>query len=296
MERAGWGGPPRSGRSLVLFLLAPLHLALELLHDVRVAERRDVAHLLALGDVAQQAAHDLARAGLRQVVRPDDPLRPGELADALRDVLADLVDEVVRALEVALERHERRDRLAGVLVALADARGLGDLRMRDDRALDLRRRHAVAGDVDDVVDAPDDPEVVVLVLAGGVAHEVRLLAELLEVRLDVAVVVAEQRAQHAGPRLLEDEQTLLVALGLLTAGLVEDTRLDARQRGAGRAGLHLLRARQRRDHDLAGLGLPPRVDDRRVAAADHLPVPQPRLRVDRLADRAEEADAREVVL
>src|SRR4051794_16600023 len=287
---------PLRSVSLVLFLLALLHLALELLHDVRVAKRRDVAHLLALGDVAQQAAHDLARAGLRQVVGPDDALGPRELADPLGDVLADLVDEIVGALEIPLERHERRDGLAGVLVALADARGLGDLRMRDDRALDLRRRHAVAGDVDDVVDAPDDPEVVVLVLARGVADEVRLLAELLEVRLDVAVVVAEQRAQHAGPRLLEDQQALLVALGLLTAGLVEDPGLDARQRRAGGARLHLLSARQRRDHDLAGLGLPPRVHDWRVAAADDLPVPQPRLRVDRLADRAEEADAREVVL
>src|SRR4051812_21871639 len=57
---------PRAGpeRSLVLLLLALLHLALELLHHVRVAERRDVAELLALGDVAQQAAHDLARARL----------------------------------------------------------------------------------------------------------------------------------------------------------------------------------------------------------------------------------------
>src|SRR3954453_14600148 len=91
MERAGGGAPPRSGRSLVLFLLALLHLALELLHDVRVAERRDVAELLALGDVAQQAAHDLARARLGQVVGPDDALGPREFADPLGNLLADVV-------------------------------------------------------------------------------------------------------------------------------------------------------------------------------------------------------------
>src|SRR3954467_6979241 len=122
MERAGWGAPPRSGRSLVLFLLALLHLTLELLHDVRVAERRDVAELLALGDVAQQAAHDLARARLRQVVGPDDAVRRCELADPLGDLVADVVDEVVVALGVAFERRDGRDRLPGVLVALADAR------------------------------------------------------------------------------------------------------------------------------------------------------------------------------
>src|SRR4051812_16845902 len=127
-ERSGRGGAPHSAPAaepsagLVLLLLALLHLALELLHHVRVAERRDVAELLALGDVAQQAAHDLARARLRQVVGPDDALGPRELADALGHVLADLLHELVAGLVGALERDERRDRLAAVLVALADAR------------------------------------------------------------------------------------------------------------------------------------------------------------------------------
>ena len=51
-----------------------------------------------------------------------------------------------------------------------------------------------------------------------------------------------------------------------------------------------------RDHDGAGLGLPPRVDDRAALAADVLVVPDPRLGVDRLADRTEQAQRREVVL
>ena len=101
---------------------------------------------------------------------------PGELADPLGDVLADLGDELVGALEVALERDEGADRLAGVLVGLADDGRLGDLRVGDDRRLDLGRREAVAGDVDHVVDAPDDPEVAVLVPARGVADEVGVRA------------------------------------------------------------------------------------------------------------------------
>src|SRR4051794_39607738 len=134
----------RRSRSSLAFGLALLDLALELLHHVRVAQRRDVAELATLGDVAQQPAHDLARARLGQVVGPDDALGARELADALGHVLADLVDQLVGRLVGALERHERRDRLAAVLVGLADARRLGDLRVRDDRRLDLRRRHAVA--------------------------------------------------------------------------------------------------------------------------------------------------------
>src|SRR5512133_2580091 len=67
-----------SNRSLFLAIylllslcLTFLDLALELRHHVGVAQRGDVTQLAALGDVAQQAAHDLARAGLRQVVGPD---------------------------------------------------------------------------------------------------------------------------------------------------------------------------------------------------------------------------------
>ena len=115
--------------------------------------------------------------------------------------------------------------------ALADHRRLGDLRVRDDRRLDLRRREPVPGDVDDVVDASDDPEVAVLVLARGVADEVGRLAELREVGLLEALVVAEQRAHHPRPGPLDDQQPLL-AVGHLVAVLVDDRRLDPRQRPA----------------------------------------------------------------
>ena len=65
--------------------------------------------------------------------------------------------------EIALQRHEGDDRLAGVLVVLADHGRLGHVGVGDDRRLDLGRREAVPGDVDDVVDPPDHPEVAVAV-------------------------------------------------------------------------------------------------------------------------------------
>ncbi len=55
-----------------------------------------------------------------------------------------------------------------------------------------------------------------------------------------------------------------------------------------RAGLERGRARQRRDQDAAGLGLPPGVDDRAAAVADHAVIPLPGFRIDRLADGAEQ--------
>ena len=205
------------------------------------------------------------------------------------------VDQLVGALEVALERDEGADRLAGVLVGLADHRRLGDLRVRDDRRLDLGGREPVAGDVDHVVDAADHPEVAVLVLARGVADEVGLLAELREVGLDVAVVLLVERAQHRP------------ATGVAAPAGPARPRPRCPPRRAPRPRSRAAACRpspgfaawapgQRRDHDVAGLGLPPGVDDRTALAADHLPVPEPRLRVDRLADRAEQPQRREVVL
>ena len=105
--------------------------------------------------------------------------------------------------------HERDDGLALEVVRPADHRGLGDLRVRDQRALDFHRRQAMAGDVDHVVDAPHDPEVAVLVLARAVAGEVAA-GDLAEVRLHEALVVAEDRAQHRRPRPLDHEEAALV--------------------------------------------------------------------------------------
>src|SRR3954465_10432700 len=105
----------RGPRALFLFRLQLLDPPFELVHYVGIAQGRDVTQLAALGDVAQEAAHDLARARLGQVIGPDDALGARDLADPHRDVLADLGDEVVTGLVAALQRHERRDRLPGVL-------------------------------------------------------------------------------------------------------------------------------------------------------------------------------------
>ncbi len=76
-------------------------------------------------------------------------------------------------------------------------------------------------------------------------------------------------------------------------------RISAEMPGNGlrrRSGLERRDAGQRRDHDRAGLRLPPGVDDRAALAADELVVPDPRFGVDRLADRSEQAQRRQIVL
>jgi hypothetical protein len=67
-----------------------------------------------------------------------------------------------------------------------------------------------------------------------------------------------------------------------------------RRRAGGAAGLEGVGAGERRDQDAAGLGLPPGVDDGHAPVADVVAVPLPHLGVDRLADAAEQLEARQV--
>src|SRR3954465_15500170 len=112
--------------------------------------------------------------------------------------------------------------------------------MGDDRRFDLRRRQAVAGDVDHVVDTAEDPEVAVLVLARGVADEVGRLAELLVVGLLEPVVLPEEGAENARPGPPQDQKALLAVWNLL-AVVIDHGGIDAGQ-GLGR------RARLGRDY------------------------------------------------
>ena len=150
-------------------------LLLQIFDDGRVAQRGRVAQLVALGDVLQQPPHDLARTRLGQVVDDDHGLGPGDLADLLADPLAQLCRQLVARLVAAAQQHEAERRLAGQRVGRRGRCGLGHRRVLDQRRLQLDRREPVPGDVHHVVDAAQQPEVAVGVLARAVAGEVDAL-------------------------------------------------------------------------------------------------------------------------
>src|SRR5262249_38697656 len=118
--------------------------------------------------------------------------------------------------------------------------------------------------------------------------------DLAPVLLLEAIVVAPNGAQHRRPWLLDHEKT--AALGDRLAVLRDDVGDDAEEGKAGRSRLRVSSAEQRGHHDGARFRLPPGVDDGAAAAADGLVVPDPRFGVDRLADRSQEPQAREVAL
>ena len=72
-------------------------------HHIGVGQSRGVAQGAALGNVAQQAPHDLAAAGLGEVGREDDVFGPSYGADLLGDVLLEFLYQIVAALAIALE-------------------------------------------------------------------------------------------------------------------------------------------------------------------------------------------------
>src|SRR5215218_10289239 len=114
--------PRSSGRSRYVNACNPLLLRLlrrrprlDLVHDGRVRERRRVAELPVLRNVAQEPPHDLAATSLRQLGREEDVRRLRNWADLLADVVPQLLEHVERALLAAAQRHVRDDRLARAL-------------------------------------------------------------------------------------------------------------------------------------------------------------------------------------
>src|SRR5579872_3055760 len=158
--------------------------------------------------------------------------------------------------------------------------------MRHQRAFDFRGAHAMAGYVDDVVDAAGDPVKAVGIAAAAVAGEVFSL-EGREIGLLETGVIAIDGAHLPGPGFRDAEIARRLALQHLTVA-VDDLRHHAEERPRRRTRLEFRGAGQWRDQNAAGFGLPPGIDDRAAVVADHAVIPLPGFRIDRLADRAEQ--------
>ncbi len=171
---------------------------------------------------------------------------------------------------------------------VADHRRLGDVFVGDQRRFDLGGAEPMARDVQHVVHPAGDPVIAVLVAAAAVAGEIEALVGR-EIGLHEALVIAVDGAHLARPRVGQDQVAAAGALDELAVA-VDQRRPDAEEGLGRRSRLERRRAGQRRDQRRAGLGLPPGVDDRAAALADHAIVPFPGLGVDRLADRAEEVE------
>ena len=190
---------------------------------------------------------------------------------------------------MALQHHEREHRLALDLVRATHDSGLRHPWVRDQRRLDFHCAEAMPGYIQHIIDAPHDPVIAVRVAVRRIAGEVIPILEPAPVSLQVALVIAPDGAQHRGPRPLDDEIAALADLCHCPPAIIDNVNEDARERLCAGAGLGRCNARNRRDHDRAGLRLPPGIHDRATLGADHAVIPHPGFRIDRFTNAPKEA-------
>src|SRR5690606_41341255 len=167
------GTQPRA-RRLSSKNLAVLPVFDQFIDHTRISERRGIAQRaeLILGHLAQNAAHDLARAGLGQARRPLEQVRRGDRADLLAHPGLELGLERIVAHFAFHQADIAINALPLDVVRVADHSRFADLGMADQRAFDFGCAHAVAGYVDHVIDATGDPQIAILVAAAAVATEI----------------------------------------------------------------------------------------------------------------------------
>ena len=141
---------------------------------------------------------------LGQVVGEQDRLRLGDGADELGHVVPQLLHERLGRFRAGPQDHERAHGLTRGGIRRADHRGLGHRVVVDERALDLGGGDVVPAHEHDVVDAPEQPEVAVVVALGAVTREVQA-REPRPVGLAVPLRVTPDAAQHRRPRSVQHE-------------------------------------------------------------------------------------------
>ena len=245
--------------------------------------------LLAGKNLSQDAAHNLATAGLGKIRHDEDNLGRRKGTDALTHLEDELLAEGIRRLSVALERDESVDGLASELIGNTNDGSLSDGTVRQKSGLDLSSGQTVTANVDNVIDTAADPVETLVVTAGTITGEVVALVHV-EVRVHVALVVAPDGASHAGPGALEAQNTIdIVAVLLLAADGVDNCGLDTEEWERGRAGLGGGDTSKRGDAVSTGLGLPVRIADVGLLLADNLIVPLPDLSSNGLTDGAKDS-------
>ena len=135
-----------------------------------------------------------------------------------------------------LEDDERADGLSGLLVGRADHGGLRHSGVPHQRGLDLGGRDAVPGDVHDIVDAAQHPDLAIAAVARAVTGEVpALLGETRPVGLLEPLRVTPDAAQHRRPRLVEHEVAvgLLAVVGAGSSWLPSSSTIMAEMPGSG---------------------------------------------------------------
>src|SRR5690606_4354756 len=140
---------------------------------------------------AQRAADDLAGRGHRQLRDELDGARVFVRCKARLHEVLDLARQPVRGLVARPQHDERLHDLGADGIGHADGGRERDRLVLHEAVLDLARADPVAAARDDVVRAPEEPEMPVFALAPEIAGEKILAGELLARRLGLSPIAQE---------------------------------------------------------------------------------------------------------
>src|SRR6266576_3254740 len=274
--------------------VAALDELANLLDDVGIGEGGDVASVHVIGDGGEDAAHDLTGAGLGHVWNNVDGLGAGDFADHGFDGGDDFVLDGFGGRNAGLQRDVDDRDAAFDFVDGRDDGGFGDFGDCEAGGFDFLGAEAVAGDVDDVIDAPEDAIVTVGGEHGAVRRIVRPVAPVLALRILVVLfVVLRDEALGVAPNGLHDARPGIADANVAGVSracfhflsfLVPNDRINAEDRRTGAARLHEVERRLGAAEESPGFRLPPGVDDDCFALANDFVIPLPDFRLDRFAN------------
>src|SRR5690554_2383574 len=216
---------------------ARLHGLVDVLQAGRIVDGGGNAVLLAIGDVTQQLAQDLARAGLGQAIHHQHLLETGDGADLLAhqgDKL--LLQRKFITIKAILGDNQPDRNLPPEGIMDTDNGTLGYGLVGPDDFFHFAGREPVSGNIDDIIGATHDEKVTILVKVAAIASQVvaRISGHIGALK---TLGVLPNTNQAAGrQRLFDDHAALLHHLGLF-AFMIQQLHIEPGYRYAGAAGL-----------------------------------------------------------
>ena len=138
--------------------------------DMNVFEGGDVPGDGAGGDeFFEEAAHDFAGTGFGEGGGEVNFVGAGDGANCLCHVGAEFLIEFGTVEDASFQSDEGDDALAFDFVGAADDCGFGDCLVGDEGGFDFGGAEAMAGNVENIIETADDPEVAFLITEGSVA-------------------------------------------------------------------------------------------------------------------------------
>src|SRR5882762_2026999 len=262
--------------------------------DVGVREGGDVAGVHIVGNGGEDAAHDFAGAGLGHVRDDVDGFGASDFADHGFDGRDDFVLDRFRRGNAGLQGDVDDRDAAFDFVDGGNDGGFGHFGNREAGGFNFLGAEAVAGDVDDVIDAAEDAIVTVGGEHGAVGGVVGPITPVLALGILVVLfVVLRDEALGVAPNGLHDARPGIANADIAGVSraclnfisfLVPNDRINSKHGGTGAAGLHEIESRLGGAKETAGFRLPPGVDDDGFALANGFVIPLPNFRLDRFAD------------